>query len=289
MNRTEKTPRELELEALLKSVGRPTVAMGFASLCRAEGAQPSELVSPFAVIRMSLARAREWDAANPSGAAEYKRISAELEAEVRRADREFSSRLSAERSMRMLAVKLERSGAGERSLEAARNPKQTESMDVARRWLEDRSKSWLVLVGDKGVGKSVAALWAMWQVMREDGTGARVDAARIARLSQFDAGAEELEWLKRVDLLVVDDMGAELMNDYARSRFHELFDARHEAYGRTIITSNLMWKTTTRDGTTIPGLADRLGERIVDRIAQAGTIHQLSKSQSLRRAASEAH
>lgn len=234
-------------------------------------------------VAKSLANAKAWDAANPDKAAEYHRLVAELEAETKRIEREEASRLQLERALRHMAVKLERSGIGERSLHAAQAAEDTEALGVVKRWLPDNALTWLVLCGAKGVGKSVAATWACVEVIKGGGTAAAITAPRLATLSQFEAGAEELAWLKRVDMLLVDDVGTELLTDFAKARMHELFEERHETYRRTVVTSNLTWRTTTRDGQTIPGLEQRLGERIVDRMTQAGRVVQLSAGKSMRR------
>lgn len=255
-----------ELEARIEALGRPGIQ--FASM---------------STVGASLRNAKAWDAANPEKAAEYRALVAELEALTKRQEREQAERDRLEKALRHMAVKLERSGIGERSLDAAQNAHETEALGVVRRWMPDNALTWLVLCGDKGVGKSVAATWALVGVMRGGGTAARIDATRLATLSQFDAGAEELAWLKRVDMLLVDDIGTELLTDFARARMHELFEERHETYRRTILTSNLPWHTATRNGVTLPGLEQRLGERLVDRIAQAGRTVQLSAGKSMRR------
>lgn len=255
-----------ELEARIAALGRPGIE--FRSM---------------ATVGASLRNAKAWDAEHPEQAAEYRALVAELEALTEREERQQAERDRLERALRHMAVKLERSGIGDRSLAAAQNAQETEALAVVRRWMPDHALTWLVLCGDKGVGKSVAATWALVEVMRGGGTAARIDATRLATLSQFDAGAAELAWLKRVDMLLVDDIGTELLNDFARTRMHELFEERHETYRRTIITSNLPWYAATKDGVTLPGLAARLGERLVDRIAQAGRAVQLAAIKSMRR------
>lgn len=261
-----KPPNIEALEKRIAAIGRPGIT--FATM---------------GTVTKSLAAAKAWDVAHPEKAAEYHRLVAELDAETKRAEREEASRLNLERALRHMAVKLERSGIGERSLNAAQAPEETEALGVVKRWREDNALTWLALCGAKGVGKSVAATWALVRVMRGGGTAARIDATRLATLSQFDAGADEIAWLKRVDMLLVDDIGTELLNDFAKARMHELFEERHETYRRTILTSNLMWRPTTRDGQTIPGLEQRLGERLVDRITQAGRVVQLGSNKSMRR------
>ena len=248
-----------EIEARLQSLGRP----------RAD-------FRTIGQVSRSLAAAREWDARNPEGAAEHRRLVVLLEQETARIERETRERDAADKALRTMGAKLERAGVGERSLAAAADAQPSEALGVVQRWLPDASLTWLGLCGAKGTGKSVAATWAIREVIRGGSTGAFVRAGELVKLSQFDSGAAEVAWLKRVHLLVVDDFGTELLSDYARAVLHEVFDTRHENYGRTIITSNLRWQG---EG----GMRERLGERLADRFAQAGRLVQLAPEPSMRR------
>jgi len=245
-----------QIKAAIDSLGRPQAC--FASI---------------GAVAAGLAAAKAWDRANPELAAEYWHLCAELEAATKREEANAMARAAADRASRFKAIRLERSGIGERSLNAAENAQPTEALEVVQAWLADNAKTWLVLCGARGTGKTVAATWAVREAIRGGGSGAFRRTGELSSLSQFDAGAVEKEHLKRVHLLVVDDFGSELLTDYARAQLHELFDSRHEHYERTIITSNLPWET----------LAERLGERLVDRIAQAGSVMQLRPTMSLRR------
>lgn len=252
------TPAQLEAE--IAALGRPGLLLG-----------------SFAVIQRSLAAAKAWDVANPGKAVVYRDLCGQLERETKRIEREERERAALERTLRTSAVKLARSGAGERSLDAAAQAQDTEALQVVKRWLATADKVWLALCGSPGTGKSVAATWAVREAIRGGSSAAFRRTAEIAKLSGFEAGARELEHLKNVDLLALDDFGAELLTDYARAQLFELLDARHEAYGRTILTSNLQWMGAG-------GMAERLGERLVDRIADGGTRVQLAPVKSMRRA-----
>jgi DNA replication protein DnaC len=250
--------RLAELESELAALGRPGLAL-----------------SGLHAILESGRRAREWDAAHPREAETYRRLVAEFDVEQRRASALEAERLKAERILRASAAKLERSGVGERALASAVDAQDTEALLAVKRWLADASKTWLVLCGARGTGKSVAATWAVRHAITTGSSAAFRRASELAKLSGFEAGAAELEHLKRVDLLVLDDVGTESLTDWARAQFHELVDTRHESYGRTILTGNLRWAGTG-------GLEARLGERIADRIAQAGMLVQVN-GDSMRR------
>lgn len=245
-----------ELEIRIAAIGRPPLSLG-----------------GFKAVATSLALAKAWDVENPAAAAEYRRLVAELEITRKQTERNEREATAAARVLRTQGAKLSRSGVGERSLEAAANAQASEALAVVKRWLPEHALTWLVLCGDKGTGKSVAATWGIREVIRGGGTAAFRRASELAKLSSFDAGADELEHLKRVHLLVIDDFGTEQLTDHAKAQLHELVDHRHEHYGRTVLTSNLKWTL----------LEQRLGERIADRIAQAGRVVQIAPEPSLRR------
>jgi len=253
------TSRINELLSRIEALGRPEMAL-----------------KSFGSVARSLSAARTWDEKNPALSAQYRALCAELDVETKRVERAERERIAAERILRTSASRLERSGVGERSLDAAASAYETEALGVVRRWRADASLTWLVMCGVKGTGKSVAATWLVREVINSGDSAAFRRTSELAKLSQFEAGAAELEHLKHVHLLVLDDLGAELLTDYARAQLFEVLDHRHENYGRTILTSNLAWQGAG-------GMAERLGERLVDRMAQAGRVVQLQPEKSLRR------
>ncbi len=109
------------------------------------------------------------------------------------------------------------------------------SLVVVRSWLRDGCRpAFLVLAGVPGTGKTTAGCWAI----AERG-GHRVKAREIAAGSDFDPGF--LRPLERASLLVVDDMGAESLDEkgWAVGRFARLIDARYERDAPTVIVTNL--------------------------------------------------
>src|SRR6185503_21067088 len=82
----------------------------------------------------------------------------------------------------------------------------------------------------------------------------------VAKMSNYGPDAAELATLKRVRLLVLDEVGAEHLTDSARALLSELLNARYEGSLRTVLTANLDEKT----------LETRLGKRIFDRIRHGG-------------------
>lgn len=228
--------------------------------------RPERVLLPFNALVASLEAAKQWDLAHPEQAAEYHALCAELNLAIREAEARELEAKNAERVLRLSAVRLERSGVGERSLVAARSPTETMALRVVQQWLAGDAP-WLVLCGSKGTGKTVAATWAVAEVIRRGDTAAFRRASEIARLSSFEVGAAELGSLARVGLFALDELGAENLTDHARGQLHELLDRRHESPRlRTVVTTNLR----------ASALAERIGERLVDRIKQGGGFREIS-------------
>lgn len=259
------TTQEQQLLDAMAALGRPELVLS----------------GPLHLRMASIRRVKDWDAAHPTEALEHARLRDIHEKVVNDAIRAERETAIAERAMNRLADRMERAGVGERSAAAAAEPDESyEAFRVVREWLAT-STSWLVLCGQRGTGKSVASTWAVREILRRGDSAALKSIAYIASLSSFESGAVELEYLQRVALLVLDDAGTEQVSSHTASRLHQLLDARHEAYGRTIISSNIRWSDT--DENTHDGLVSRLGERIVDRIAQSGRVVQLAARPSGRR------
>ena len=241
---------EAELEAELRQLGRPVLD-----------------TSSIHSIGPSLEAARAWDAAHPVEAARHRALVEALHEAALEREAAEAEAMRASRALR----RLESAGVGARSLEAASAALDTEAMRATRDWLESGA-TWLVLCGARGTGKTVAATWAVREAVRTGGTAAFRRASELAKLSMFDEGAKEMTRLRGVGLLVLDDYGAEVASDYARAQLHELLDARHEDFGRTVLTSNLAWR----------GVAERMGERLTDRLQQSGRVVELRVRASMR-------
>jgi len=187
-------------------------------------------------LRDSHSAIAEWEAAHPTEAETYRRLSDERSA----ADAE---ELAAYRSQRARP-----------RLPSSVVPTDTDALKGVREWLAGDAQ-WCLVLGNIGTGKSIAARWAVDQVAR---TGRRAYFERafdVARLSTWnDAG--RLDALEKCHLLALDDVGTEGASDHSRTSIRALLDARHERGNRTIVTSNL-----------VNGKLSRwLGERITDRI-----------------------
>ncbi|RYZ47179.1 MAG: hypothetical protein EOO72_00145 [Myxococcaceae bacterium] len=191
-----------------------------------------------------------------------------------------------ERGLPALAVKVWQEGARETgALRAARQC--MAQLDVPS---TERRSPFLLLTGVVGTGKTTAAAVALLELAharlaQEDEAeehGVRSprrhhflpshpgvpsfaywSAARLSRRPLFGAEAlSEMELAKRVDVLVVDDLGVEFMaeNGPWQATLDEVLDARYADAGVTVLTTNLTWDL----------FSERYGARIADRIRHLG-------------------
>jgi len=124
----------------------------------------------------------------------------------------------------------------------------------------------LILTGPPGVGKThaaVAAARARWDL----GDDVRFRAVAALMEGLRPDGPDSLDVLVGVDVLVLDDLGAEKPTDWTRERLDLLIDARWAATLPTIITTNLR----------PDGLEQVLGPRVWSRVAeQSATAYVVS-------------
>jgi DNA replication protein DnaC len=87
---------------------------------------------------------------------------------------------------------------------------------------------------------------------------------------QRDEEPDILTWVKKVPLLILDDLGAERLNEWALEIMLLLIDARYNGMKSTVITTNL----------TLAEMTAALGERITDRLrAMCRVVNITSTSQ----------
>lgn len=202
------------------------------------------------------ARVDAWSAAHPELSRDWDRA---LEEEQRR-EREAEQR-------RLKRALMREAGVPQRILEAhGKGLTATTATEAVQTFLSS-GKTFLLLLGSPGCGKSVAAA----QVLHRGGVFVR--AVELTRLSAYDKD-DRRTWASTVDAgaLVVDDLGAELLHDAWRPMLDELVDARYGARARTVLTSNM-----DKDA-----FKARYGERIVDRIRHDGYVESCG-NKSMRR------
>lgn len=141
----------------------------------------------------------------------------------------------------------------------------TRALERVRSWWEQRHDKGatfvLVLVGGTGVGKTVAAAWAL----RESGAeSSYVKAAHLASLHRVAFSEMQREWdalVRHSPLLVIDELGAgERNDDRARAALHDAIDERQ---GRpTLIISNVGGEE----------ISEYLDARTIDRLRGRGVM-----------------
>lgn len=152
-------------------------------------------------------------------------------------------------------------------LEVALRPQPTHSTALIDSFLASDMRL-QVLSGGVGVGKSVAAAYAIRRV----GMGRWVSAREFSRLGN-DAGEKTLPY-RRTKLLVLDDLGLEHDDGkgWAIGNIQALLVERHDDGRRTVITTNL----------DAAAFKQRYGERVADRIRGSGRFSVVD-GESMRR------
>lgn len=141
-------------------------------------------------------------------------------------------------------------------------PDQTIAQRV-RGWYAGSRHPWLLLVGEFGSGKTALAtgvvrlalddsVSAVFRVVPDLLTEIRATYNAEASTSEIDL----LAALKAVELLVLDDIGAERMSGWVEEKLFEILNYRHNEHRRTVLTTNL----------PADALMRHVGERIFWRI-----------------------
>lgn len=128
----------------------------------------------------------------------------------------------------------------------------------------------IALSGNPGSGKTVAA--SSW--LANGKGGLFVKSARLSRWDRYDN--TEMNRLLRTSQLVIDDLGTEFQD--AKGNFmailDEVIDVRYDHSRPTVITTNL----------DADAFKLRYGERIIDRIREAGKFVSLDGASMRKRA-----
>lgn len=149
----------------------------------------------------------------------------------------------------------------------------TDALDRVQRWAgESGDGALLALVGGTGVGKTVAAAWALLEL---GGNAVRSDELSFLSASNYSADRERFhEIVNAHGLLVVDDVGTERDEAKARHGLFDLVDIRQGKSMRTLLTSNV----------TVEALRGRLCERTLSRLRAVGGLYSC-KGTDMREAA----
>jgi DNA replication protein DnaC len=146
--------------------------------------------------------------------------------------------------------------------------------DVMRAWWTDLPSPWLVLSGDLGTGKTGLTIGLVKRALSEGRSAlfrpfvellSDIKATFRTRDASGPDEADMMRALKTVEVLALDDLGAERATGWAQERLFEVLNHRYNERRRTILTTNL--------GPV--EMADHLGDRIVSRIDGMGWIYAI--------------
>lgn len=136
-----------------------------------------------------------------------------------------------------LEWRMKRLGVPQEAIVNLRAPWKTRAREAAEAFAsaphaQDR---FLLLAGDKGLGKSVAAAWLLRQQLQDGQPGCFwVPATAFTSMSAYEGEPERLE---RVAFLVLDDLGRE-PKGFARDLLSGVLMRRYEQLRRTVLTTN---------------------------------------------------
>jgi len=153
--------------------------------------------------------------------------------------------------------------------------------DFAKKIVNKESQNNLFFTGAVGRGKTHLSLAIGNEVLREGGTviykriDDLLDIIRDYKFSRevddFDKTVQ-LEYLKQVDLLIIDDLGAENITPFAQNQIRILIEDRNNFNKPWIINSNL----------NLNELQDYYGQRVTDRIIEKADIFSFEAEMSIR-------
>ncbi|MBT9167754.1 MAG: DNA replication protein DnaC [Syntrophomonadaceae bacterium] len=127
----------------------------------------------------------------------------------------------------------------------------------------------LIFVGDVGSGKTHLAFALLGEILKKGAKGLAatvpdlMDDLRPKKGETTDKQESQIETLKKIDFVVLDDLGAQRNTEWVTERLFIIINARYNNMLPTIITSN----------ETLESLEKLLGwKRIVDRIVEMNSI-----------------
>jgi DNA replication protein DnaC len=128
--------------------------------------------------------------------------------------------------------------------------------------------------GDVGTGKTTLAMLISKAAMEADHTVAIYSLPRLLSILRetYDDDArhsltEFIDMLSSVDLLHIDDVGAEQSTDWVLEQLYTIFNTRYEDGKAVLLTTNLVGTSHgSADSHPAAALVEQIGERTVSRI-----------------------
>lgn len=157
------------------------------------------------------------------------------------------------------------------------------------RWTQMAAENMgIIFYGDKGTGKSFYAACIV-NALAEKGvtTAFTTTAALMQRIHKWDA-EEILEAVRRVQLLVLDDFGAERDTSYGVEVLYNVINERCKTKKPTIITTNLSLNELRADNDIYRGrMNDRIVEMCPITLRMSGDSRRVKIAEERRRKARE--
>ncbi|WP_405531575.1 ATP-binding protein [Streptomyces avidinii] len=157
-----------------------------------------------------------------------------------------------------------------------------------------RSAGFLLLTGSFGTGKTHESYGALRRIAEAGPERYEViaitapDMYALMRPGGSERGTEyEVKRLKKIPLLLIDDLGTEKISEFTEEATYRLLNERYNESLPTLITSNLPAdsrhpETGKKQG---PDLIEKLGERIADRLREITRIVPMDGPSRRRRGA----
>jgi DNA replication protein DnaC len=127
--------------------------------------------------------------------------------------------------------------------------------------------------GDVGTGKTTLAMLISKAAMEADHTVAIYSLPRLLSILRetYDDDArfsltEFIDMLSSVDLLHIDDVGAEQSTDWVLEQLYTVFNTRYEDGKAVLLTTNLVGTSHGSQSHPAADLVEQIGERTVSRI-----------------------
>ncbi|APE21357.1 MULTISPECIES: ATP-binding protein [Streptomyces] len=145
---------------------------------------------------------------------------------------------------------------------------------------DPRSAGFLLLTGTFGTGKTHESYGAFRRIADAGPDRYEViattapDMYALMRPGGSERGTEyEVKRLKKIPLLLIDDLGTEKVSEFTEEATYRLLNERYNESLPTLITSNLPADSRDQKGVKQgPDLIEKLGERIADRLREITRI-----------------